>query len=82
MVSKAINKMKPGKAAGPYGIIVEMIKAVGDQVVTALTSLFNGIVHEGVVPNDWHLSYIINLYKGNVDALSRANYRGLKLQEQ
>ena len=82
LVSKAINKMKPGKAAGPSGIIVEMIKAGGDQVVTALTSLFNGIIHEGVVPNGWHLSYIINLYKGKGDALSRGNYRGLKLQEQ
>ena len=34
MVSKAISKMKSGKAAGPLGIIIEMIKAAGDGVIT------------------------------------------------
>ena len=33
MVSKAISHMKSGKAAGPSGIIVEMIKAAGDGVI-------------------------------------------------
>ena len=33
MVSKAISQMKSGKAAGPSGIIVEMIKAAGDGVI-------------------------------------------------
>ena len=31
-VKKAISKMKSGKAAGPSGIVVEMIKAAGDHV--------------------------------------------------
>ena len=30
MVSKAISKMKSGKAAGPSGITIEMIKAAGE----------------------------------------------------
>ena len=30
MVKKAISKMKSRKAAGPSGIVVEMIKAAGD----------------------------------------------------
>ena len=30
MAKKAISKMKSGKAAGPSGIVVEMIKAAGD----------------------------------------------------
>ena len=80
MVSKAISKMKAGKAAGPSGIIIEMIKAAGDQIISSLTSLFNCIVREGVVPTDWHMSYIINLFKGKGDALLRGNFRGLKLQ--
>ena len=33
MVSKAISKMKSVKAAGPSGIIIEMIKAAGDGVI-------------------------------------------------
>ena len=47
-----------------------------------LTVLANKIVAEGVVPSDWNLSFIINLFKGKGDALLRGNYRGLKLQEQ
>ena len=82
MVSTAISKMKSGKAAGPSGIIIGMIKAAGDKFTEELTVLANKIVAEGVVPSDWNLSFIINLFKGKGDALLRGNYRGLKLQEQ
>ena len=76
MVYLVIYKMKAGKTAGPSGIIIEMIKSANNEIIDSITSLFNNIV-----PNDWHLSYIIHLFKGKVDALSYANYRGLKLQE-
>ena len=56
--------MKSGKAAGPAGIIIEMIKATGDGIIVCLISLFNHIIYKGRVPNDWHLSYIISLFKG------------------
>ena len=52
MVSKATSKMKSVKAAGPSGIIIEMIKAAGDGVIVCLTSLFNHIIYIGRVPND------------------------------
>ena len=81
MVSKAIGKMKSGKAAGPSGIIIEMIEAAGDRAIVYLASLFNHIICIGRVPDDWHLSYIINLFQGKGGALSCGNYRGLKLQE-
>ena len=74
--------MKSGKAAGPSGTIIEMINAAGDDIIYCLTSLFNQIIYDVGVPNDWHLSYIINLFKGKGDALSCGNYRCLKLQEQ
>ena len=67
MVSKAISKMKSGKAAGSSGIIIETIKAAGDGVIVCLTSLFNHIIYIGKVPDDWHLSHIINLFKGKGD---------------
>ena len=73
--------MKSGKAAGPSGIIIEMIIAAGDGVIVCLTSLFNHIIYMGRVPNDWHLSYMISLFKGKGDALSCGNYRAIKLQE-
>ena len=59
MVSKAINKMKPGKAARPSGIIIEAIKATGDGVIVYLASLFNGVIvyfTSRRVLDDWHLS--------------------------
>ena len=33
MVSKAISKMKSGKATGPSDIIIELIKASGDGII-------------------------------------------------
>ena len=84
MVSKAINKMKPGKAARPSGIIIEAIKATGDGVIVYLASFFNRVIvyfTSRRVLDDWHLSYIINLFKGKGDALSYGNYTSLKLQE-
>ena len=36
MVKKAISKMKSGKAAGPSGIVVEIIKAAGDTGATMI----------------------------------------------
>ena len=52
------------------------------RIAKELTVLVNRIVAEGIVPSDWNLSFIINLFKGKGDALLRGNYRGLKLQEQ
>ena len=44
MIRNTISKMKGGKAAGPSGVIVEMIKAAGEPFVQELKVLFNVIV--------------------------------------
>ena len=82
MVKKAISKMMSGKAAGPSGIVVEMIKAAGDTGATMIRDLATAIIRDGKVPTDWEESFIVCLYKGKGDALDRGNYRGLKLTEQ
>ena len=82
MVKKAISKMKSGKAAGPSGIVVEMVKAAGDTGATMIRDLATAIIRDGKVPTDWEESFIVCLYKGKGDALDRGNYRGLKLTEQ
>ena len=82
MVKKAISKMKSGKAAGPSGIVVEMIKAAGDTGATMIGDLATAIIHDGKIPTDWGQSFIVCLYKGKGDALDRGNYRGLKQAEQ
>ena len=58
--------MKVGKAPGPSGIVVEMIRAASDMGTS-------------MIPSDWEQSFIVCLYKGKGDALERGNYRGLNL---
>ena len=79
MVKKAISKMKSGKAAGPSGIVVEMIKAAGDTGATMIRDLATAIIRDGKVPTDWEESFIVCLYKGKGDALDRGNYVLLRL---
>ena len=45
--------MKSGKAAGPSGIVVEMIKAAGDTGATMIHDLATAIIRDGKVPTDW-----------------------------
>ena len=79
MVKEAISKMKDGKAAGPSGVSVEMVKAGGELSTDLVHDLISDVVNEAVIPNDWTESIIINCYKGKGDATDRGNYRGLKL---
>ena len=82
MISKAIGKMKFGKAAGPSGIVAEMLKSAGDTGVAIMRNLVESIIREGRIPTDWEESHIVSLYKGKGEALDRGNYRGLKLLDQ
>ena len=82
MTKKAISQMKAGKASGPSGIVVEMIRAAGDMGTSMIRDLAAAIIHDGKVPSNWEHSFIVCLYKGKGDALERGNYRGLKLTEQ
>ena len=74
--------MKAGKAPGPSGIVVEMIRAVGDTCASMIRDLAVAIIRDGKIPSDWEQSFIVCLYKGKGDALERGNYGGLKLIEQ
>ena len=74
--------MASGKAAGQSGIVVEMLKPVGEAGAVEVRDLIEDIISEGCIPTDWQESFIVNLYKGKGDALNSGNYRGLKLIEQ
>ena len=69
--SQLIKDMKTGKAAGPSGIVAEMLKTSGEVGLTLVTRIVNQVVQQGVIPNDWHSSIIVNCYKGKGDALER-----------
>ena len=80
--STCISQMKVGKALGPLGILVEMIRAASDMGTSMIHDLAAAIIHDGKVPSDWEQSVIVCLYKGKGDVLERGNYHGLKLTEQ
>ena len=79
MVKKAISQMKAGKAPGPSGIMVEMIRAAGDKGASMISDIAAAIIRNGKVPSDWEQSFTVCLYKGKGDTLERGNYRRLKL---
>ena len=79
MVTCAIKQLKTGKAAGPSGIVAEMLKGACESIAPRLTLLINKIIRNGKVPDEWNESYIINLFKGKGDTFECGNYRGLKL---
>ena len=60
VVFKALGKMKSGKAAGPPGIIVEMLKSVGRKGMEVLRQLFSSVIKDGKISEDWEMSYILN----------------------
>ena len=83
MVKKATSQMKAGKAPGPSGIVVEMIRAAGDMGASMIRDLAAAIIHDGKVPSDCpEQSFIVCLYKGKGDVLESGSYRNLKLTEQ
>ena len=46
MISKTIAKMKTGKAAGPSGIVIKMIRSAGKEIIKSITNLANKIIKE------------------------------------
>ena len=46
MISKAIAKMKTGKAAEPSGIVIEMIRSAGKEIIKSIANLANKIIKE------------------------------------
>ena len=81
LVASAVSNMKEGKACGPSGIVIEMVKAGGVAMLDLLTDMINLIIKEERIPDDWNHSTIINCFKGKGNATICGNYRGLKLLE-
>src|SRR5664279_6408740 len=61
-VKVAIKKAKLGKAAGPSGVVAEMLKAAGDVGIQLMTDLCNAVVTEGKIPQDWRKSWMVSVY--------------------
>ena len=81
-VADAVKEMKLGKAAGPSGVVAEMVKLAGDDGIIWMKEIFNQVIHEGKIPDDWRKSWMVTVYKGKGDALDCGSYRGIKLLDQ
>ena len=81
-VAAAIKGLKIGKAAGPTGVVSEMMKAAGGFGSRWMTDPINNIVKEGCIPDDWRKSILVPVYKGKGDPLVCGSYRAIKLLEQ
>ncbi len=80
-VREAINESKTGKARGLTEVVVEMIRAAGEQGVKWMTEICNEVVRSGKVPEDWKSSFLVPVYKGKGDPMQCENYRAIKLLE-
>ena len=69
------------KATGPSGIIIDMLKAAGNDGIVFLRELITSVMINGKIPEDWEMSFILSLYKGKDDSLDRGSYIGLKHTE-
>lgn len=77
-VLKILHSLKNGKSPGPDGISNSFYKWLPPEWIGYLTSVFNKVFREGIVPEDWCCSEVFLLYKkGN--PLDPLNYRGISL---
>ena len=67
------GKMKSGKTAGPSGIVVEMLKSTGSKGIEHLRKMIITVVKNVRIPEDWKLSFILNINKGKGDVLYRGH---------
>ena len=62
-VRATLRKMKRNKAAGPDGVVIEMILALEDFGIDKLTEILNEVYNSGEIPDDLSKSVFIALPK-------------------
>ena len=73
-----MNCLKRGNAAGPDGIMNEMLMYGGGQLVEVMLLMMNVVINSECYPLDWKRSLLVSLHKdGDVEQVG--NYRGIAL---
>ena len=80
-VEDALKCMKNGRASGPSGVTSELLKYAGSSGIDELLLIFNGILSDGRVPEEWMESLTVAIFKGKGDPLECCKHRGLRLLE-
>ena len=78
-VKNALRRMKKGKAVGPDELPEEFWKCMGKMGIKLLTKLFNRLLIDKRMPEEWRRKVLIPIYKNKGDAQCCGNYRGIKL---
>ena len=60
--------MKKGKASRISGVVLEMLLVSGKVATEWMTNLFNKIIAESKVPEDWDMSIIGHCFENKGDA--------------
>nr|VZI26891.1 unnamed protein product [Spirometra erinaceieuropaei] len=76
---RAVQQLSSGKSPGSDAIPAEVYKHGGPQLMDHLTSLFQGMWHQGEVPQDFKDATILHLYKRKGNRQVCDNHRGISL---
>ena len=77
-VLNAISKLKANKSPGPDGILPRVLKEVKDQISPIFVYLFNSLLSQTFVPEDWKIANVVPIFKkGKRDV--KNNYRPVSL---
>ena len=71
--------MASGKAAGPSGIVAEMLKPVGEAGAVEVRDLIEDIISEGCIPTDWQESYNCQSVQGQRRCSEQRQLQGLEI---
>ncbi|XP_076301778.1 uncharacterized protein LOC143219857 [Lasioglossum baleicum] len=74
-IQKAGKALKTGKAAGPDGMPPEAIKALIALRPDCFVAMFNGILKNGIIPEQWKRARTILLRKQGKDPATPSAYR-------
>ena len=74
-----IKLLRNPKLAGLNSIINEVLKAIGEEILSVLNKLFNFMYNSGYYPSGWRKALIVLIYKKKGDLDGPNYYRGIAL---
>ena len=78
VVGKYLKELNASKSQGPDNLHPKLLLEAPEEIKNPLTEIFNKLLQEGTVPNDWKLANIIPLHKKGSKS-SPKNYRPISL---
>lgn len=78
-LTQALKSSKNGKAPGPGGIPMELLKAGGDRMMSILLEIINLVLGGDRIPDDLRTGFISPIFKKGDRKVCR-NYRGICVQ--